>query len=360
MDTLSRQNPYTSILQNIPMETSHMAAPLLITSLLNIQKVEISITWSQDMLRVLSNVLEASYDPIHNSRAPFPLGKLTEAHVSTSVNSVDGMELSILLAMLPTLRKLNVEGLRTKHLYICPYQRRSSGVTEIILGAHFDLSYLIQLIGRTNALQRFTYNHGIHDFSAKLQPQRLAELLKQHARHSLTYLSLLTRKGVHTAQSCRDLCRNHNDLSLGSLREFRALKCLVTCVDMFIKTRWYGEGKNGSGTVQRLVPWLPASLETLVLHPGLEVWDKAVLQMLFRGLGNEKQARAPNLKRINFVGFPDFNHSMPDDVKTGCREAGVRLGYTLHACRTKCGRALGLLQDWEGRPWVEALGDCCE
>ena len=337
-----------------------MAAPLLITSLLNIQKIEISITWSQDMLRVLSNVLEASYDPIHNSRAPFPLGKLTEAHVSTSVNSVDGMELSILLAMLPTLRKLNVEGLRRKHLYICPYQRRSSGVTEIILGAHFDLSYLIELIGRTDALQRFTYNHGIHDFSAKLQPQRLAELLKQHAGHSLTYLSLLTRKGVHTAQSCRDLCRNHYDLSLGSLREFRALKCLVTCVDMFIKTRWYGEGKNGSGTVQRIVPWLPASLETLVLHPGLEVWDKAVLRMLFRGLRNEKQARAPNLKRINFVAFPDFNHSMPDDVKTGCRETGVRLGYTLHACRTKCGRALGLLQDWEGRPWVEALGDWCE
>ncbi|CAF9915086.1 MAG: hypothetical protein ALECFALPRED_009974 [Alectoria fallacina] len=359
IDFQTRQNPYTTLLQHIPMETSRMAAPLLITRLLNIQKIEISVTWCQNMLRVLSNVLEASYDPIPKFRAPLPLGKLTEAHVSTFANSVDGLELSILLAALPTLRMLDVGGLERKEPYICPYQRRSSGVTEIILGAHVDFSFLVELIGRTNALQRFTYNHEIHNFSAKLQPRRLTELLEQRAGHGLAYLSLLTRKGEYTAQSCLDLCRNHNDLSLGSLRGFRVLKCLVTCVDMFIKTRGYGEDGIGPVTVQRLVSWLPASLETLVLHPGLEVWDKAVLRMLFRGLRNEKQARIPNLKRINFVGFPDFDHSMPDDIKIGCRETGVRLGYTLHTCRTNCGRALELLQDWEGRPWVEALGDCC-
>ena len=75
---------------------------------------------------------------------------------------------------------------------------------------------------------------------------------------------------------------------------------------------------------------LPASPETLVLLPGLKKWNKDVLRLLFRGFRNNKQARLPNLKQVNFVELPDIDQVMREDIKNRCRETGVRLGYTTH------------------------------
>ena len=206
------------------------------------------------------------------------------------------------------------------------------------IGTRVDVSFLVEMVGRTIDLQRFTYHHNCYDNGVELHRRCLVEVLKRCAGQSLTYLNNSSKQGWYSGLRRQHLCQDHDDLSLGSLRDFTVLKTLTTFLDVFIKTRhhickdqypWY---MNGTGTVQRLTSWLPASLETLVLHRGFDKWNKDVLRMLFRGLRNKKQARLLNLKLIIFVKFPKFDQVMPDDVKTGCREMGVKLGYTMYYC----------------------------
>lgn len=264
--------------------------------------------------------------------------------------------------MVPTVRKLTVAGMSGAGPYSCPYQHRSAGVTEMILDHSVDFNYLEELVSRTYTLQRFTYIHRIHQSAAKLQPRLLAGLLRKHAGQSLVYLNLVGESQGPTPTGFWGQCRNHNDLSIGSIREFQIWKTLVTCVDIFVKTRGHGEIKSGTGTVQRLASWLPASLKTLILHQGLEKWDKDVLRLLFRGFQNKKQARLPNLKLINFVQFPKFELVMPDSLRAGCREMGIKIGYTsqIRICQNpKCRQVPEQLENWAGLAWIEALEKCC-
>ncbi|CAF9939873.1 hypothetical protein IMSHALPRED_001668 [Imshaugia aleurites] len=356
IDTLTGQSPYTVLHRTNAKCT---VGPLLITLLLNVKRIEFTTSCEPNLLDLVSHIVTASHNPSLALREPLALGRLREARVFDMGNSTHGMELTILLATIPTVRKLEVI-LANTETYTFPHHYQCSGVTNMILDGFVNSSFLVELMRRTNGLEKFAYKHLINCLGpgAKLEPRRLVELLKQRARSSLNYLKLLSEKispGIHF----RDLCRNHNDLSLGSLRDFTALKILVTGVDFFIKTRGHSEYKNGTGTVQRLVSWLPASLETLVLHQGLEKWNKEDLRLLFRGFRNKKHVRLPNLKRINFVGLANFKRFMPDDIKAACQEKEVRLGYTFLLRDGDHYQASEELQEWEGRPWIEALGACC-
>lgn len=358
------QNLYTAPLElvdgeNWQSDAGRLVIPLLITRLLNLRKLDVSVLAPAYLQKTVLRIVEVSHDPILGLQEPLALGRLTEAGIYSSGQSVDPMKLGVLLAMIPSLRRLHLKNMSPLEPFTCTYPRHPSGVTEISLGDCVYLNYIEELVGRTHALRRFTYIHEIIERAAKLQPRLLVEILKQHARQSLTYLRLLSR-GWQPHSGWRDLKRNHNDLSLGSLRDFSTLKTLITDVDMFIKTRGHSEYENGTGTIQRLVSWLPASLETLGLHKGLAEWDKDVLRMLFRGFRNNKQSRLPNLRLLHFLNCPDFNHVMPSDFKITCQEAGVKIIHAAHQCyNTECNKAAQQLEQWEEAPWIAALGTCC-
>lgn len=356
------QSPYTAFHETNGRRRDFraLAMPLLITSLPNLRKIRLYVRYPRYLLDAVSQIVNASHEPLSNLRQPLAFSMLKEVCIVTLCDSSYGIKLAMLLAMIPSVRKLEVLHIYNSAPFVCPYPHYVSGVTEMVLNEYVDSSYLVELISRTNGLQKFTYRHLILIFGAKLEPRLLAELLKQHAGHSLLYLSLLTEYRRSPAECPIIQHRNSNDLSLGSLRGFSVLRVLVACVDMFIKTYGHSEYQIGTGTVQRLVSWLPASLETLVLHSGLEPWDKDTIRLLFRGLRNKKQTRIPNLRLINFVNCPDFQHLLSDETKAACQEIGVKLGYTPFFCRNPdCTQLSEQLDDWEGRPWIEGLDFCC-
>lgn len=278
---------------------------LLIIRLHNLRKLDIHFLRLTTLLGLFSQIVEAHYDPGLTMAEPLALARLTEANITAY--GYDGMEIAILLAMMPSLRKLSVVRLRRNEPYTCPYPHRSSGVTELLLQGGVDSSCLEELIGRTHALQRFTYNHQIRDDCAKLQPQLVAKLLKEHAGGSLVYLRLLTQNPWRATEGHSGLSKHYHDLSLGSLRDFTALKTLVTCLDMFFEPRSHRDYEHSTGPVRRLVSSLPASLETLVLHELRQNWDRDVMRSLFQGFGNKKEARLPNLNQVLFVNFPHLD-----------------------------------------------------
>lgn len=363
INTQILQGPYTTTLKanDCAVNAANLVIPLLITRLLNLREIKISAGRQRYLLETVSKIVEASYDPVLSVQEHLPLGRLTQAHVQACGNSTCGMKLGILLAMIPTLRKLQVRSLANTDHYTCPYPFQYSGVTDMSLDGFVDLSFVVELVRRTQDLQKFTYTHEVNGGgAAELEPRRLAKLLEVRANSSLLYLNIQTRPPAWLEHVYQDLNRTYNDLSLGSLRGFSVLSILVTCVDMFIETHGLSGFGKRTGTVQSLVSWLPASLEALVLHKGLGKWETDVLRTLLRGLRSQKLARLPKLKLINFVECSDFDQVMPKDLKAAFRETGVKICYTWHFCRkSTCPRLLEPLQGWEGRPWIEALGDCC-
>lgn len=347
VNTQALQGLYTTLLNYT--YAPYAIIPLSIIRLLNVHKMTFDINDSPELLNTVAQVVEASYDPSLTLSDSLPLGRLTEAHILVRRLNIDGMELAILLAMIPTLRKLKVSNLSRSKPYSSPYQYRHAGVTEMVLEGYVDVSFLAELISRTHVLRKFTYNHRICREGAKLQRRRLVEHLQMCAGQNLDHLSLLTQ-GQNACRhlNCWHLPQNHNDLSLGSLRDFTVLKTLVTCVNAFIEPCDHSEYKNGIARVQRLVSWLPASLETLILYQGLGQWDKEKLRMLFQGFRNNKQTRIPKLKLIKFMQCPDFERVIPHELKTACQEVGVKLGYTLDLCRNgECRQLHEQREDWE-------------
>ena len=217
------------------------------------------------------------------------------------------------------------------------------------------MTFTAQLISRTSNLQRFTQQNNILEAGCAdwmfFQPRQVVKLLQQYAEHSLNYLNLSLVLDDQRYDGCnRHIYRKHNDLSGGSLRGLGVLETLVMCVDMFVKT---GDPyRMGAGTVQRLVSWLPASLETLVLQHGLDMWDADTLRMLFRGFRNKKQARIPKLRLINFIEGRDVEGLLSGGLKAAFQETGVKLVYTHHHHPTE------QMGDWLGSPWAERLPDC--
>ena len=365
-------NPYTALLDTSrsAWDAEHLIVPLMITRLLNLRTISIGGScWQGDLVKTVSQIVKANYDPVLSLRESLPLGRLTEVEIDCLDDGISEMDLAVLLAMIPTLRKLSVVEPNESEPYSCTHQFHYSEITDMSLACCHDSGFLIELIRRTYCLQKFSYTHYVPSTLAKIGSRLVVESLKQHAGDSLLYLSLLTGR-IDQHEWHRNHYRNCIDLSLGSLRGFTVLKTLVTCVDMFIKTRCQGKIEprsgtvleTGTGTVQRLVSWLPASLEILVLHKGLECWDKDTLRLLFRGFRNNKQTRIPNLRFINFVDFPDFDWVMPEDIKNACQETRIKIGYTTHWKEgyPDCFRLYDEASKWEGCGWIELLEECCQ
>lgn len=332
INTQTLQGPYTTTLEtkDCPINAANLVIPLLITRLMNLREIKISADWQPYLLDVVWHIVEASYDPVLRLKKPLALGRLKEANIKASGQSALAMGLAVTFAMIPTLRKLHVRFLADTNAYTYPHNFRYSGVTDLTVDGFADSSFVPELIRRTEYLKVFAHTHVINGVgpTAKLEPRRLIELLKERAGPGLLYLNIQTQRPEWGVLICRGKERNHNDLSLGSLRGFNVLRILVTCVDMFIQTNAHSEFENEVGTVQRLISWLPASLEVLVLHQGLMLWDTDDLRMLLRGFRDQKLARLPKLRLIIFVKNFNVNQMVPDDLKATFRETGVKIGYT--------------------------------
>ena len=79
--------------------------------------------------------------------------------------------------MIPTVRKL-VFFARGHSPYISPRPYHVGGVIELHLSGAVDSTFLEDLIGRTNSLEKLTYQHEINSFRANFAPWRVAQLLQ--------------------------------------------------------------------------------------------------------------------------------------------------------------------------------------
>ena len=356
---------------------AELVIPLVIAQLVNVRKIrimtmsarsvpvrgtQINTTYAPYLIEFMSKIIRTSHNPKLMVQEPLILGRLKEAEVDSLIDGSGGTELPLLLSMLPTLRKLHVFGLKGEGPYVCPHKYRVSGVTDLLLEGTIDPEYIVQLIQRTKSLHSFTYLHCVNDLGVIFEPRRLLTTLKERARQSLIFLCLAPSFSPYWIPDTRDGYSSCRDLSLGSLRDFKNLRYLVTDIEMFIKTRSRSEDHHWKGTVQRLVSWLPASLETLVLVERLREWKPDTLRMLFRGFQNQKQLRLPNLKHIKFHEFYMVDQVVLNAIKVACRETGVTISYTRNTCDIcapdrwppKC------LQDWENHDWKDLSEDDCE
>ena len=344
-------------------KAADMIVPLLITRLLNLRKLRLFVFWQPYLLDTVAGIVKASHNKSPSMKEPLALGRLTEASIKARGKKIDALHLTVLLSMIPTVRKINAVSLKYEEPYSFPYsllEFHGSAVKNMCLDGCVDPSFVKELVMRTCDLQSFEFTHLTKCPQRGPAPRRLSEILLQHAGGSILYLSLLIANlPLDIEGPDVERPRNSADLSVGSLRGFHNLKTLVTSVDMFIRTHDFNSHGIGIGTVQRLVSWLPVSLEALVLHKGLEEWEKDVLDKLFRGLRDERQTRLPNLKLIDFVDFPDFDQVMPGVIKAACRELGIKIGYTLHDRQNlHRGQVLRQLEMFEELPWIAVMEKC--
>ena len=367
------RSPYAYLFETEKYRPSvaDLVIPLVITQLVNVRKIQIMTTsgpWryvretrinAPYLIEFMSKIIKTSHNPKLSLQEPSILGRLKEVEIISLMDGLSGTELALLLSMVPTLRKLHVFELERERPYVCPHKYRVSGVTDMLLDGQIDSEYIVELVQRTKSLHSFTYLHYVNTFGVIFEPRRLLATLKERARQSLIFLCLSTAVDSYWSPDNLDGYPSCRDLSLGSLREFKDLKYLVTGVEMFIKTRGRSEDHRWKGKVQRLVSWLPASLETLVLVERLNEWKANTLRMLFRGFRNQKQLRLPNLKHIKFHDFYMFKQGTFNAIKVACRETGVTIRYTSNSCYNchSHGRIPKCLHDWEDHDWKDFSED---
>ena len=356
---------------------AELVIPILITQLVNVRKIhvttmpassvfvrgtQINTTYTPYLIEFMSKIIKTSHNPNPRVQEPSVLGRLKEAEIDAMIDGLGGTELPLLLSMLPNLRKLHVFRLERGKPYVGPHKYRVSGVTDMLLDGEIDSEYIVELIQRTKSLHSFTNIHWIYEVGVIFEPRRLLTALREHARQSLVFVCLVTQVDINWNPDRLDGYPGCHDLSLGSLREFKVLKYLVTGVETFRKTHGSRGIRYWEGTVQRLVSWLPASLETLVLVGNLGDWNTDNLRMLFRGFRTQKQSRLPNLKHIKFYNFYRVDQVVLNAINLACRETGVTISYTSTPCdeceshsnKPKC------LQDWENHDWKDFSKDYCE
>ena len=341
-------------------EAADMIIPLLITRLVNLRKLRLFGCRQPYLLDTVSWIVEASHDKGRSMEEPLELGKLTEVSINARGQNIDALHITLLLSMIPTVRKLNASRLIHEHPYSFPYKFHGSAVTNLCLDGCVDLRFMKLLIMSTRDLQSFEFTYLTDFLTRDIVFRHFSAILLQHAGASLLHLSLLTDDcGNCVHRLCVRSPRIYADLFLGSLRGFHKLRTLATRVEMLIQTHDSNSRKIKIKMVNRLVCFLPASLEALVLHKGTDKWNTNILDKLFRGFRDKRQARLPNLKLIDFVDFPDFDQAIPGVVKAACRELGIKIGYTLHP-RQNLHRhqVLQQLKKYEELPWVAFLGKC--
>ena len=361
-----------------------LAIPLLFTHLLNLRKLRLGVGNSPYLIEIVAQIVQASHQPSLEIQEPLALGRLTKVKIWARCSSIlhgnedgfcthmkgpnHGMKLSSLLAMIPTVRKLEFFGFdRSRYVSQKPYH--TGGVTELYLSGAVDSSFLEDLIGRTKSLEKFTYEHELGNTKlhpADFAPHRVAKTLQQDAGDSLLFLDMILYPYGYVTSNDR-LRRYRKDLFLGPLHGFMALKTLRTSVDLLIQTHRIGRNHAKThaktGTVQSLMSFLPPCLESLILYEGLEEWDADTMELLFEDITEWKEQGIAKLKWVNFVKCPSFEVLMSAETKTACRMAGVKLGYSKVCChywsKKGCEQIFCDLGCWEWRPWID-LVRCCE
>ena len=334
--------------------------PLLITRLVNLRKLRLFGFKQRYLLDTVSSIVETSHDKGQSVKEPLELGKLAEVSINARGQNIDALHLSLLLSMIPTVRRLNASRLIHEGFYSFPYKFHGSAVTNLCLNGCVDPSFVNALIMGTRDLQSFEFTYLTDFLTQDIVFRRFSAILLQHAATSLLHLSFLTEDCENCVHGlCVRSPRNYAVLFLGPLRGFHKLRTLVTRVEMLIRTHDSNSRKLKIKMVNRLVSFLPASLEALVLHKGTDKWNNIFLDKIFRGFRDEKQACLPNLKLIDFVDFSDFGHAVPGVIKAACRESGIKIGYTLHPRQQLHRRqVLQQLKMFEELPWVAVLGRC--
>lgn len=311
----------------------------LIDKLPSLQRLDIHTHKMDKIAEAISYILLAYYEPGPRTlRHPLPLEMLIAVHIQDRVVCIhdntrtnDAMDLSVLLSMIPSVRRLHVSSLWTLDPYQCPYRCYNAGVTELDLQGRVDSNFAVDLICRTSNLQSFSYRHKIEwqgQPPTNFLPQRIVQFLQMEAGHSLTRLKLTLSTQVPATQ--RPLFRRHDtNLFIGSLRRFMTLETLETSVDFLIQPQVVRELRiHGSGKAQKLVKTMPPSLQTLTLDQGLEEWDSLVIRQLFRGFSEDKERCLPSLAVVGFVHCRDLKALISNHTIRECHLAGVMLCCT--------------------------------
>ena len=312
----------------------------LIDKLLSLRRLDIRTCKMGKLADMISYILLAYYEPGPRTlRHPLPLEMLSVVHIQDRAFSIhdttrtnDALDLSVLLSMIPSVRKLHLSSsLWTWDPYQCPYRCYNGGVTELDLQGPLDSNFAIDLICRTSNLQNFSYRHKLEDGQppTNFSPRRIVQFLQMEAGNSLTRLKLTLPTQFLSGLDPPLFRRNHSDLFIGSLKRFMTLETLETSVDFLIQSKVVRELRiHGSGKAQKLVKTMPRSLQTLTLDRGLEEWDGLVIRQLFRGLSEDKERCLPSLTVVGFVHCRDLKALLSNHTIRECDSAGVMLCCT--------------------------------
>ena len=264
---------------------------------------------------LIFEILKTNQSPHCKILDPQPLHKLHTVIIDNAKSRGQRFEdsgIHEMCMMLPSLRKIHAK--RTvsdsDHWPSGDEFPIESKVTEVVFGkSSISAESFARLFSRTKRLQRLTY--GFLDWShgpGYHNPMRFKKTLEHYAAHTLTHLEL--DFGMETVPRF-----------VGSLRQFQVLKHLRIQGNMF---QQYPNGPADSSIVD-ILPFLPASIETLTLLPQDEDEDEdPTTTYTLNELPKKKEKCVPNLSYITCESSFPFGDEMFDD----CARAGVELDHT--------------------------------
>ena len=292
---------------------TYEAACLALTLLPNLEVLSLKNWESKRYAQLIFEILKTNQSPHCKILEPLPLRKLHTVITYNARNYSQPFEdsgIHEMCMMIPSLRKLHAK--RT----VCDFDHWPSGdefpiesnVTDIAIeeSSISDESFA-RLFSRTKCLQRLTYgfwnwSHGHGDHTA----MSFKETLAQYAAHTLTHLELDFGMGMGTFLRF-----------VGSLRQLQTLKHLRIQGNMFQQHLNWPEETS----IVDILPFLPASIETLTLLPQDE--DPTTTYTL-NELPKKREECVPNLSKIACESSFPFGDEMFDD----CARVGVELVYT--------------------------------
>ena len=294
---------------------THEAVCLALTLLPNLEVLSLMHWEAKSCAQLIFEILKTNQSPHCKIPGPLPLHKLHTVIIENARNHSPPFEdsgIHEMCMMLPSLRKLYAK--RT----VCDFDHWPSGdefpiesnVTDIAIEeSAVNAESFARLFSRIKCLQSLTYSnwiwghaHGDHTAMS------FKETLAQYAIHTLTHLEL---------DYCMGTGMRPFYLFVGSLRQFQTLKHLRIQGNMF------QENFNGpdESSIIDILPFLPASIETLTLLPQDE--DPRTTYTL-DDLPKKKEECVPNLSKITCESSFPFADEMFHDWVT----AGVELVYT--------------------------------
>ena len=292
---------------------TYKVASLALTLLPNLEVLSLINYWEgQSCAELIFEILKTNHSPHCKILDPLPLHKLHTVIIDNAVSYSQPWEdygIHEMCLMIPSLRKLHAK--RT----VTGFDNWRSGgefpieskVTDIVIEeSSIGAESFARLFSRTKCLQSLTYGflnwlHGHGDRDS----MSFKETLEQYTAHTLTHLQV-------------DFSTGTIGHFVGSLRQFQILKHLRIQGHMF-KEEFPNLPEEDS--IVDILPFLPASLETLTLLPQDE--DPTTTYTLHE-LPKKRDEWVPNLSKITCESSFPFRDEVFDD----CATVGVELVYT--------------------------------